>query len=140
MLFVAFPLLLLILFLCIYFLIVWLICVLVCFSLDLSCMGISALTGLSCYFLSHIREVFQYNLLKYFLSPFHFLFFFWQPYNSNVGTFNIVQEVSESVLNYFSFFFLYSALQYLFPLFYFLGHLSVLLPQLFCYWFLLENF
>ena len=28
----------------------------------------------------------------------------------------------------------------LFPLFYLLDHLSVLLPPLFCYWFLLENF
>ena len=35
------------------------------------------------YFLSHIREVFNYNLFKYFLSPFLFLFFL-NPYNSNV--------------------------------------------------------
>ena len=54
-----------------------LICVLACFSLDLSCMGLSALPGLD-YFLSHIREVFQYHF-KYFLSPFLFLFFFWDP-------------------------------------------------------------
>ena len=31
------------------------------------------------YFLSHIREVFNYNLFKYFLSPFLFLFFFGTP-------------------------------------------------------------
>ena len=62
------------------------------------------------YFLSHIREVFNYNLFKYFLSPFLFLFFFWDPYNLNVGAFNVVPEVSET-LQFFSFFFLYSALQ-----------------------------
>ena len=59
------------------------------------------------YFLSHIREVFNYNLFKYFLSPFLFLFFFWDPYNSNIGVFNVVPEVSETVLNSFhSFFFI----------------------------------
>ena len=49
------------------------------------------------YFLSRIREVFNYNLSKYFLSPFLFLFFFWDPYNLNVGVFNVVPEVSETV-------------------------------------------
>ena len=82
------------------------VCVLVCFSLELSCMGLSALPGLD-YFLSHIREVFNYNLLKYFLRPFLFLFFFWDPYNLNVGAFNVVPMVSEIVLNSFhSFFFI----------------------------------
>ena len=33
------------------------------------------------YFLSHISEVINSNLFKYFLSPFLFLFFFWDPYN-----------------------------------------------------------
>ena len=36
--------------------------------------------------------------------------------------------------------FLYSAPQQLFPPFYLPGHLSILLPQLFSYWFLLEYF
>ena len=59
------------------------------------------------YFLSHIREVFNYNLFKYFLSPFLFLFFFfWDPYNSNVHAFNVVPEVSETVLNSFHSFFI----------------------------------
>ena len=59
------------------------------------------------YFLSHIREVFNYNFFKYFLSPFLFLFFFWNPYNSNVVAFNVVPEVSETVLSSFhSFFFI----------------------------------
>ena len=53
------------------------------------------------YFLSCIREVFNYNLLQYFLSPFLSPFFFWDSINSNVRTFNVVPEVSESVLNSF---------------------------------------
>ena len=59
------------------------------------------------HLLSHVREVFNYYLFKYFLSPFLFLFFFWEPYNSNGGAFNVVPEVSEIVLNSFqSFFFI----------------------------------
>ena len=56
------------------------------------------------YFLPHFREVFNYYLLKYFLLPFIFVFFFWDSY-SNVGAFNIVPEVTEVVLISFSFFF-----------------------------------
>ena len=57
------------------------------------------------YFLSHVREGYYYNLFKYFLRPFLFLFFLWDHYNSNVGAFNIVPEVSETVLNSFRSFF-----------------------------------
>ena len=39
---------------------------------------------LSGYFLFHVREVFNYNLFKYFLRFFLFLFF-WNPYDSNVA-------------------------------------------------------
>ena len=42
--------------------------------------------------------------------------------------------------SFFHYFFLYSVLWQWFPPFYHLGHLSILLPQLFCYWFLLEYF
>ena len=77
------------------------------------CLGVSFLMGSLClldlinYFLSCIREVFNYNLFKYFLSPLLFLFFLCHPYNSNVGAFNVVPEVSETVLNSFhSFFFI----------------------------------
>ena len=80
-------------------------CLGVCFSLDLSCMGLSALPGLDDYFLPHIKDVFNYNLFQYFLSPFLFLFLFWDPYNLNVGVFNVVSEVSETVLNSFHCFF-----------------------------------
>ena len=51
------------------------------------------------YFLSHISEVFNYNLFKYFLSAFLFLFFFWDPYNLNVVAFNVVPDVFKTVLN-----------------------------------------
>ena len=43
------------------------------------------------------REVFTYYLLKYFLMAFLFAFFFWDSYDSNVGAFNMVPEVSEIV-------------------------------------------
>ena len=60
------------------------------------------------YLLPHLGEVFNYSLLRYFLMPFLFVFF-WESYDSNVGVFNIILEVSEVVLissNYFfSFFF-----------------------------------
>ena len=57
------------------------------------------------YFLPHFREVFNYYLLKYFLMVFLFVFFFWDPYDSNVVVFTIVLEVSEIVISFnFSFF------------------------------------
>ena len=56
-------------------------------------------------FLPHFSEVFNYYLLKYFLMPFLFVFFFWDSYDSNVGAVNIVPEVSEVVLISFHFFF-----------------------------------
>ena len=59
------------------------------------------------YFPFHIEEIFNYNLVKNFLKPFLFLFFFWDPYNSSVGTFGIVPEVSETILSSFhSFYFI----------------------------------
>ena len=57
------------------------------------------------YFLPHFREVFNYYLLKYVLMVFLFVFFFWDSYDSNVGTFNTVLEVSEIVLISFNSFF-----------------------------------
>ena len=44
------------------------------------------------YFLSHVKEVFNCNLFKYFLRPFLFLFFFWDPYNLNVGCLMLSQK------------------------------------------------
>ena len=74
------------------------------------------------YFLFHVGEIFNYNLFKNFLIVFLFLFFFWDPYNSNVGAFDIVPEVSETIFSSFHSFLLYSALQKLFPSFYLPAH------------------
>ena len=54
-------------------------------------------------FLFHIEEVFNYNLFKNFILPFLFLFFFWDPCNSNVVAFDIVMEVSKNILRSFHF-------------------------------------
>ena len=113
MLLVATPLLLLIFFLCVYFLLVWLVCVLVCFSWVYSVWDSLCLLDFIDYFLFHVVEIFNYNLFKNFLIHFLFLFFC-DPYNLNVGAFDMVPEVSEMVLSSFHSFLLYSALQKLF--------------------------
>ena len=105
LLFVVFPLLVLIFVLCVWSLLIWLICVLGCFALCLSCLNSLGFLDLGDYFLPHFREVLNYYLLKYFLMVFLFVFFFWDSYDSNVGAFNIVPEVSEVVLISFDFFF-----------------------------------
>ena len=72
-------------------------------------------------------------------TSFLFPFFFWDTYNLNVGVFNIITEVSETILNSFhSFFFIllfsnyfqYSAFQLIYLFF----------CLVLCYWFLLECF
>ena len=63
--------------------------------------------GLGDYFHAHCREVFNYCLLEDFLMVFLLVFFFWDSYNSNVGAFHIVLEVSEIVLISFNSFFLF---------------------------------
>ena len=60
-------------------------------------MGLSILPGVDC-FLSYVREVFGCNLFKYFLRPFLSLVSFWDPYNASVCVFNVIPEVSETVL------------------------------------------
>ena len=59
------------------------------------------------YFLFYVGEIFNYNIFKNFLIPFLFLFFFWGPDNLNVGAFDILPEVPESILSsYHSFYFI----------------------------------
>ena len=60
------------------------------------------------YFHFPVGETVNYNLLKIFLVPILFLIFFFQdPYNLNVGAFDIVPEVSETVLfSFHSFYFI----------------------------------
>ena len=49
-------------------------------------------------FLSHVREVFSFYFFKYFFRFFLSLFSFWDLYNANVCAFNVVPEVSYTVL------------------------------------------
>ena len=83
-------------------------------SLITMCLGVFLLgfilSGTLCfldlvdYFVSYVREVFNYYLFRYFLWSFLSLSSFWDPYNATVGVFN-VPEVSQAV---FIFFFLFS--------------------------------
>ena len=59
------------------------------------------------YFLFHVGKIFKYNLFKNFFIPFLFLFLFWGLYSLKVGVFDIVPEVSETILSSFhSFYFI----------------------------------
>ena len=69
------------------------------------------------YLVPHFRKVFNYYL-KYFLMVFLFVFL-WNSYDSNVGAFNIVPEVSEIVLISFNSFFVFPLFLLFLP-FYFL--------------------
>ena len=66
--------------------------------------------------------------------PICILWYYAYPYHSDVGSFN-VPGVSDAALICF-----YSTLWQLFPPFYLLAHVFVLLSQLLCYWFHLVNF
>jgi len=56
-----------------------------------------------------------------------FLFFFWDPYNSNVGEFDIVPEVSETIFSSFhSFYFILLFSSYFY-------HFIFQLTDLFCF-------
>ena len=59
-------------------------------------MGLSGLLGLEQLFPYPFREVFNYYLLKYFLTPLPFVFFC-DAYHSDVRVFDIVPEVSEAI-------------------------------------------
>ena len=87
--------------------VIWLIYVLVCFSLDVSSLGLCAswtwLT-ISFHILRKLSIIISSNIYS---VPFFFFFFFCNPYNLNAGVFNVVSEVSQPVLNSFhSFFFI----------------------------------
>ena len=85
-----------------------LVCILACLSFDLTRMRLFVPLGLKIdYFLFHVGEIFNYSLFKNFLLQFPFLFFFWDPYDSNVVAFDIAPEVSETILHSFhSFYFI----------------------------------
>ena len=65
------------------------------------CLGVFCLG----FILFGMLWVFNYYLLKHFLMVFLFVFFFWDSYDWNVGSFNIVTEISEVVLISFNSFF-----------------------------------
>ena len=91
--------------LCLMFL-VWLVYVLVYFSLGLSWMGLFVPLGLDGLFPFPCGKNVNDNLFKIFFLFFLFLFF-WGPFNSNVGAFNISPDVSETILSSFhSFYFI----------------------------------
>ena len=93
MLLVIFPLMLLTFYLPLIFLSLTTMCLSV-FLIGFILPGTLCFLDLVDYFLSHVREVFSYYLFKYFLRSLITLFSFWHSYNVNVGTFNVVPEVS----------------------------------------------
>ena len=102
-----------------------------CFTLGLSCLGLSGFLGLGGYFLPPFREVFTYYLLKYFLIAFLFVFFSGTPMIQTLGNFTL----SQMSLRLSSFLLiLFSSLLHLFPQFYLPLYLSYLLPKLVYCW------
>ena len=87
--------------------------------------------------LSYVRDVFSYYLFRYFLRFILSLFSFWDPYNVNVGAFNVVQRSLR--LSSFLFILIFSFPWQWFPPFCLPCPLSVLL-QLFSCRFLLVYF
>ena len=83
---------------------------------------------------SHVRKVFSYYFFKYFLKS--FLSLFWDPYNVTVGTYNVVPEFSEEVFMFFILLSVFCSVAVI-AIILFPRYVSVLLHQLFCYWFLL---
>ena len=89
---------------------------LACFSLGLSCMGLFVPLGLYWLFPLPCQEIFNYNHLKNVLICFLFLLYFWDTYNLNVGAFDIVPEVSETILSSFhKFYFIFLFRSYFHP-------------------------
>ena len=78
---------------------------------------------------------FNYNVFKYFLRPFLFLFFFWDFYKLNVGVFNVVPEISEILLISFHSFFFFCSSAVIATIIYF-GSIIHASASVFCYWFL----
>ena len=140
MLLVAFPLLIVIFFLCVSSLLVWLVCDSVCFSTMLIlyrtiCASWSWLT-ISFPMLGKFSTIISSN---FFSDPFSHLCFSKDAYNSNDSAFNIFLDVSETILNSFQSFPLillfrsylhHSPFQLIYPFF---------CLTYFCYWFLISS-
>ena len=116
-----------------YFLSDWLLSALVCSSLHLSSLWLSELCRLGWLFISPCYRSFQilsFRIFSWVLS----LFSLWASYIVNLGVFTVVPEVSYAVFIFFSVFY-FAAVTFIILSSKSLIH-SVLLPQLFCYWFL----
>ena len=75
------------------------VCVCVCMDLDLSSMGLYVIlcaSWTSVTYLSHVRQILAIIPSNNFSSPFSLFFF--DTCNMYVGSFNVVPEVSETVL------------------------------------------
>ena len=90
------------------------------------------------YFLSHVRKVFSYNLLEYFLRSFNFLLFFQDICNSNVSMFDVALVFLKTVFNSFLSFFFILLLDYYFhdSIFWLNSSLVILLlsPSIVFFW------
>ena len=84
-LFVAFPLLLLIFALCVWYSLIQLISVLGCFALDYPIWDSPGVLDLGGYFLPHFREVFNYYLLKFFSHALSFCLLLGLPWFKCLG-------------------------------------------------------
>ena len=103
-----------------------LVCLFVCFH-----MALSVLPGIGWLFFFPMLEKFSAIISSSsFVRP--FLFFFWDPYNADIGAIN-VSDISETVFIsfYFLFFLNFVLWQWLPPLC-LPAHLFVLLTHLFC--------
>ena len=107
------------------------------FLLGLSCEGLSVLPGLGWLFLFPCWGNFQLSYVQIFSQTLslHFLESLWFEYWCD-KCFRSLRDCS----HFSSFSFLYSVLWLRYLPFSLPGHLSVLLPLLFDYWFLLVNF
>ena len=90
------------------------------------------------YFLSHVREIFNYSLLKFFSHILSLIFLFWDPLIRMLVHLMFSQRslrLSSFLFILFSLFYSASVISTILSV-----HLSTLLTQLFCYWFPLAYF
>jgi len=102
--------------------------------------GFSMLLGLDWLFPFHIWDIFDYSHFKNFLRPFLFLFFFWTPVIQMLVHLILSQRSLRLSTVLFIRFPLFCSLAVISTILYLPAHLSVLLPQIFCYWSFPEYF
>ena len=86
---------------------------------QLLCDSLSFLDFLEVYFLCQIGEVFLHYLFKEIFNFSLLLFSFWHPYNSDIGTFQVVPEIPQPLfISLNSYFFILFQLDVYFFLFF----------------------